>query len=60
MQQYGARGADETDKNNDFGSQDHPQQMLVFLTDGIATVSELLTSKILAQMRSLNTEIRVL
>lgn len=48
------------DENLDLGSQGHPQPMLVFLTDGIATVGELLTSRILAQARALNSEIRVL
>lgn len=55
-QQYGA--ADKTGDNLDLGSQGHPQPMLVFLTDGIATVGELLTSRILAQARALNSEIR--
>jgi hypothetical protein len=57
-QQYGT--GDKTDENWDLGSQGHPPPMLVFLTDGIATVGELLTSRILAQARALNSEIRVM
>jgi hypothetical protein len=59
-QQYAARAVDETGENSDLRSQDNPQPMLVFLTDGIATIGELLSSKILAQMRAVNTEIRVM
>jgi hypothetical protein len=57
-QQYDADG--KSVKNWDLGSQGHPQPMLLFLTDGIATVGELLTSRILSQARALNSEIRVI
>jgi hypothetical protein len=57
--QYGLSNADKPGDNRDLESQDCPQPMLVFLTDGIATVGELLTARILAEVRALNTEIRV-
>lgn len=58
-QQFGAHAVDETGENSNLRSEDHPKPMLMFLTDGIATAGELLSSKILAQIRALNTEIRV-
>ncbi|PNF17383.1 hypothetical protein B7P43_G02959 [Cryptotermes secundus] len=54
-QQYGF--PEKMGENLNLGSQGQPQPMLVFLTDGIATVGELLTSRILAQARALNSEI---
>ncbi|XP_021926136.1 inter-alpha-trypsin inhibitor heavy chain H3-like isoform X2 [Zootermopsis nevadensis] len=57
-QQFGAHAVDATGENSNLRSEDHPKPMLMFLTDGIATAGELLSSKILAQIRALNTEIR--
>ncbi|KAJ4439313.1 hypothetical protein ANN_07435 [Periplaneta americana] len=57
-EKYGTGSVDESGEKRDFGSEDKPQPMLIFLTDGIATVGELLSSKILAQVRAVNTEIK--
>jgi hypothetical protein len=51
---------DRTAESKDFVPQDFPQPMVMFLTDGIATAGEVLTSRILAQVRALNSEIRVI
>ncbi|GFG33644.1 hypothetical protein Cfor_01525 [Coptotermes formosanus] len=57
-QQYGSTLKDRTAESKDFVPQDFPQPMVMFLTDGIATAGEVLTSRILAQVRALNSEIR--
>ena len=58
-QDYGSNGVEEAEEKHYIDSQTVPQAMVVFLTDGIATVGELVTGKILAQVRAVNTEIRV-
>mgnify|MGYP000123700555 CR=1 FL=1 len=58
-QDYGTNGIEEAEAKHYIDSQTVPQPMMIFLTDGIATIGELVTGRILAQVRAVNTEIKV-